>query len=254
MRAFLVPFIAVTAILTQPMFAVAAEIRVLATTAIASSFKDLAPLFEKQTGHKLNASFGPAAGLTKRVQEGEATDVLIGTRGGIDNLMKEGKIAAQSDVTLARSGIGVGVRKGAQKPDISTPEAFKKALLAAKAISCSNPAFGGASGVHLAKVFEQLGVTAQMKAKTVFPPDGGLAGSCLVKGEADLAVQQFAELMEAGEVDIVGPLPGDLQNVTVFAAGVPASAKERDAAKALIEFLRSPAAVAVIKAKGLEPG
>lgn len=254
MRAFVTISLALATLAAQPCGAVAAEIKVLATTAIGSSFKELVPIFEKQSGHKVTASFGPAAGLTKRVAEGESTDLLIGTRGGIDALVRDGKIVAQSDVTLARSGIGIAVRKGAPMPDISTPEAFRKTLLAARAISYSNPAFGGASGVHLAKVMEQLGVAAEVKAKTIFPPDGGLAGAFLVTGEVDLAVQQFAELREAGDVQIVGPLPGDLQSVTLFAAGVPSSAKEKEAAKALILFLRSPEAVAIIKAKGLEPG
>ena len=254
MRAFITTLLAITALASQPSPSLAEDIKVLATTAVGGSLKDLVPAFEKQSGHKVIATLGPAAAMQKRVQEGETADVLIGTRGGLDGLIRDGKVVAQSDATLARSAIGVAVRKGAPKPDISTPEAFKKTLLAAKAISYSNPALGGASGVHLAKVMEQLGIGAQMMAKTVFPPGGGLAGALLVKGEVDLAVQQFSELLEAGDVQIVGPLPGDLQSVTVFAVGVPASAKQPVAARAFIQFLRSPEAAKVIKDKGLEPG
>ena len=256
MQMFLKPFIhacAFAALTALPIGAVAAEIEVLATTALTGAMKDLVPQFEARSGHKVNAIFGPAAAITKRLAEGEAADVLIGTRAGLEAMVKAEKITAQSDAVVASSGIGVAVRSGAPKPDISTPEAFKQTLLNAKAISYSNPAFGGASGVHLAKVFEKLGIVEQMKVKTLFPPEAGLSGVFLIKGEADVAVQQFSELKEAGDVQIVGPLPGDLQAVTVFAAGVAAASKEREAAKAFVVYLRSPEAAAILKQRGLEP-
>lgn len=230
----------------------AATITVYCTIGVQSAVEELVPKFEQATGHKLAITFNTSAGLTKRIQDGEAVDVLIGTRSGIAGLMKDGKIAAGSDATLARSGVAIAVRKGLPKPDIATPEALKQALLAAKSISYSNPAAGGASGVHFAKVLERLGIADEMKAKTKFAPAGGYAAHLLVNGEADMAVQQGPELLSVSGIDIVGPLPGDLQAITEFAAGMPANAKEPAAAKALIEFLRTPDAKAVMKAKGLD--
>lgn len=237
----------------QTGLASAAEIKVYATIGMRSVVDDLGPKFEKATGNKLNITYGLAGALTKRVQEGETPDVLIAIRGGIDGLLKSEKIAAGSDATLARSGVGLAIRKGAPKPDISTPDALKKTLLAAKSISYSNPAFGGASGVHFHKVIERLGITEAMKGKVKHPEAAGSTGALLAKGEVELAVQQIPELMEVSGIELLGPLPGDLQNYTVYAAGVTATAKEANAGKAFVSFLRSPEAVALTKAKGLEP-
>jgi molybdate transport system substrate-binding protein len=230
----------------------AATITVFCTIGVQSAVEELMPKFEKATGHKLAITFNTSAGLNKRVQDGEVVDVLIGTRGGIDGLIKDGKVAAGSDATLARSGIAVAVRKGTPKPDISTPEALKKALLAVPSISYSNPAAGGASGVHFAKVLERLGIADDMKAKTKFAPAGGYAAHLLVNDEADMAVQQGPELMSVNGIDIIGPLPGDLQNITKFAAGMPTNAKEPNAARALIDYLRTPEAKAALKTAGLD--
>jgi molybdate transport system substrate-binding protein len=156
------------------------------------------------------------------------------------------------DSSLVRSSVGVAVRNGAPKPDISTADLLKSALLATHSVSYSDPAAGGPSGVHFAKVLERLGIVEQMKPKTKFPPAGGFTVQLLLKGEVDLAVQQFSELTVPG-VQIVGPLPGDLQSVTAYVAAIPVNAKEPAAAKALIDFLRSPGAIAVMKSKGLDP-
>jgi molybdate transport system substrate-binding protein len=145
------------------------------------------------------------------------------------------------------------VKKGAAKPDISTSDAFKKTLLAAKSIAYSNPAHGGASGVYFAKLLERMGIADQMKDKTKFPPPSGNAANLVVSGEAELAIQQESEVMAVAGVDMVGPLPGDLNNITVYAAGVGSRTKQADAAKALIKFLHTPEATAVFKARGLVP-
>jgi molybdate transport system substrate-binding protein len=231
----------------------AAEIKVLATIAMQSVLEDLVPKFEKASGHKVSLTFGLGVPLTKRVQDGEVADVLVAPRGGIDGLIKAGRLEAGSDTTLARSSVGVAVRKGAPKPDISTPEALKRALLAAKSVSYSNPAFGGASGVHFGKVIERLGITEEMKARTKFPPEGGFTARLLITGEAELAVQQIGELISVPDVELVGPLPTDLQSVTVFAAAVPSAASQPQAAMALIRYLQSFEATAVMKVKGLDP-
>ena len=236
----------------QPIAVAAAEIAAFISIGVQSAVEELIPVFEKASGHRIVAAWAVAAGLNTRVQDGEVADVLISTRAGIDALIKAGKISAGSDVELARSGIGLAVRKGAQKPDVSTPEALKRTLLAARAISYSDPAVGGASGVHFASVLERLGIAAEMKARTRFPPPNGLAGRLLVSGEADLSIQQIPEVAGVEGIELIGPLPGDLQLITTFVAGIPTTVRQGDAARAFVRFLQSPQAVAVMKAKGLE--
>jgi molybdate transport system substrate-binding protein len=220
---------------------------------VQAALEELTPKFEKASGHKLAITWGAAAMLVKRVQGGETADLLVLTRQGLDALVKDGKAAAGSDATFASSGMAVVVKKGASKPDISTPEAFKQTLLAAKSIAYSNPAAGGASGVYFSKLLERMGIAEQMKAKTKYPPAGGNSANLVVSGEADLAIQQEPEVMSVAGVDVVGPLPGDLNNITVYAAGVGTKTKEADAVKALIKLLHSPEAAAVFKARGLNP-
>ena len=231
----------------------AAEIKALITIAMQSVFEELGPQFEKASGHKLVMSFALSNVMAKRIQEDEAADYVVSTRGGVDGLVKSGKILPASDISLVRSSIGIAVRKGAPKPDIATTDALKRTLLAAKSISYTNPAAGGPSGVHFAKVLERLGIAEEMKAKTKFPPAGGFTAQLLASGEVEMAVQQIGELVSTSGVELVGPLPGDLQNVTVYTAAIPITAKEPGAAKDLIKFLQSPESIAVMKAKGLDP-
>jgi molybdate transport system substrate-binding protein len=242
----------VLALSAQPKAGVTAEIKALMSIGVQSAIEDLAPKFEKVSGHKLLPVFGLAAPLSRRVADGEPADLLIGTREGIDALIKAGKVVQGSNSTLAGSGVGIAVRKGEPKPDISTPDALKRTLLATRAIGYGNPAAGGAGGVHFAKVIERLGIVEQMKPKTKYLMPGSFVGTMLVSGEVDLGVQQIPELIFISGVDLVGPLPGDLQATTVFAAGVPSSAKEPNAARALITFLGSPEAASVFKAKGFD--
>src|SRR5438876_5047151 len=243
----------IIALAAIPLSAAAADVKGLSTIALQSVAEELLPQFEKASGHKVSITYGLGVAMVKRVQEGEAADFLLAPRGAVDGLLKAGKLAPGSDVSLARSSVGIAVRKGAPRPDISTPEALKRTLLAARAISYSNPAYGGASGVHFAKVLERLGIADEMKAKTRFPPEGGFTARLLAAGEVDLAVQQIGELISAPGVELLAPLPADLQSVTTFAAAIPLSASQPDAATALIRYLQSSAAMAVIKAKGLEP-
>jgi molybdate transport system substrate-binding protein len=232
-----------------------AQVKVLATTAMKTVFEELAPQFERATGNRVVVELGPSLRLEKELADGKAADVAIVSRNGIKDLEARGRIAAGSAVHIADSTIGVAVAKGAPKPDISSAEAFKRAMQAAKSIACSKPVGGGQSGVHLAKVFEQLGITGEMQAKSKYGAGGaaGLAGLVVLRGEAEIGIQQMAELMAVGGIDIVGPLPRELQSVTPFVAGVSAGAAHPDAAKALIQFLTTPEAKRVIKAKGLEP-
>lgn len=228
----------------------AAEINVYSTVGMRGALEQLTPLFQKQSGQTLALTWGTAAMLTKRIEAGEPADVAILTRDNIDNLSKQGKIAPGTDATLAKSSIAIAVKIGAAKPDISTDDGLKQALLQAKSIAYSNPASGGASGVYFAKLLERLGIADQMKAKTKYPPAGGNSAGLLVSGEAELAVQQKPELMNIPGVDIAGLLPADLNKVTPFVAAVPADSKNVDAAKTLIKFLQSPDAVKVLKASG----
>ena len=183
----------------------------------------------------------------RRIQNGETADLVIGFAPGIDELSKDGKvIGSRSD--LARSLIGVAVRAGAPKPDISSPDALRRALLAANAVAYSS---GGISGNHFVSVLEKLGIADEVKAKSKL---GAPAAAFVARGEADIAVQQIPELIAVADAELVGPLPRELGHVTQFSAGLLASAKEPDAAKALIKFLMTEEAAAVIAAKGLTPG
>ena len=229
----------------------AAELKVLTTPALKEVWHDLKPKFEA-SGHKLELVFAPGAAIPKRVTEGETADVLFSTVAGIEGLTKDGKVIAGTGTPIANSGMGVAVLKGAPKPDISTPEKFKQALLSAKAVAYTDPAGGGASGVALAKVLDRLSITQEINAKAKLGR-GVPSASFVVKGEADLAIQQMPELMGVEGIEIVGPLPGDLQTVTYFAAGVHAGSTNADAGRALIKFMQSPEAIAAIKARGLEP-
>jgi molybdate transport system substrate-binding protein len=239
--------------IAQAACAQAAEIKVFSTVGVKSVMEELVPKFEKASGHKLTITWGTAAALTKRIQDGETADALILIKPNVETLLKEGKIAAGTDSLFAKSIFAVAVKAGAPKPNISTIDAFKNSLLAAKAVSYSDPASGGATGVYIVKQFDRMGITEQMKGKSKHPPAGGLSGALLVSGEADIAINSKPELLSVSGIDVVGPLPGDMAFTVVYAAGVGAGAPQADAAKALVKFLTSPEAQAVFKAKGFDP-
>jgi len=230
------------------------EIKVLSTTAMKMVFEALAPRFATEIGNRLEVSLGPSLVLEKRLAEGEPADVAIVTAPGAADLAARGKLIAGSLVDVARSLIGVAVPQGAPRPDLSSVDGFKRSLLAAKSIALSKPVGGGASGAHMAKVFEQLGITAAMTAKAKYGAGGaaGLAGLVVLRGEADIGIQQMAELIAVDGIDVVGPLPAAIQGATMFTAGVVASTAHPAAARAAIAFLTTPAAKHIIKAKGLE--
>jgi molybdate transport system substrate-binding protein len=240
-------------VLASATFASAAEIKVFSTIGVKAALEELAPKFEKATGNKLNVTWATAAVLVKKVQAGESADLFVLTKQGLDALVKDGKVAPGSEASFASSGMGVVVKHGAPKPDISTPEAYKQALLMAKTIAYSNPASGGASGVFFAKTLDKMGISDQVKDKTRHPPPSGNSANLVVSGEAEIAIQQEPEVMEVSGVDIIGEPPGDLNNITTYAAGVPADSKEPNGAKALIKFLQTPEAATVYKARGLKP-
>jgi molybdate transport system substrate-binding protein len=230
-----------------------AVLTIYSSIGVRSAAEALFGQFEKAGGHKLAVTWGTAPMLGKRIEGGETADVLILSRAGMDGLLKQGKVVAGSDVALAGSGVAIAVKAGAPKPDISTPEALKQTLLSAKSIAYSEPAAGGASGVYFAKLIERMGIAEAMKPKTRFPPPGGFCAELLMTGEAVLAVQQKPELLHIAGAEIVGMLPGDLNMVTEFAAGIMPDSKNADTAKALIAFLRTAEAKAVFRSKGLDP-
>jgi len=229
------------------------ELKVLSTTAMKMVFEELAPVFERTGPYRLAVTLGPSLQLETRLAEGEAADVAIVTRAGVEDLIARGKLAAGSLVDVARSPIGVCVAKGAARPDLSSVESFKRAMLSAKSIALSKPVGGGASGAHMAAVFDRLGIAAAVQTKAKYGVARGLAALAVSSGEAEIGIQQMAELLAVPDIEVVGPLPAALQAVTQFTAAVPASAQHGGAARALIDFLATPAAKSVIKAKGLEP-
>ena len=230
-----------------------AELAIYSTIGVRSAAEELFRKFEKEHACRLTVTWGTAPMLVARIEGGESADVMVLSRAGIDTLAKQGKVAPGSDVTLAGSGVAIAVKAGAAKPDISTPQALKEALLTAKSIAYSEPSAGGASGVYFAKLLERMGIAEQMKPKTKYPPAGGFCGELLLSGEAELAVQQKPELMHVAGTEIVGFLPGPLNMVTEFAAAVMAGTKNAQAGRTLIATLRSPEAAAVFRSKGLDP-
>jgi molybdate transport system substrate-binding protein len=254
MPALIVRLVAFLALmLAQVSWASAAEVKVFSTVGVKSVLEELIPKFEKSSGHKLNVSWSTAALLTKRVEAGEQADALILIKSNVDTLLKAGKIVPGTATTFGQSIFAIGIKSGGPKPDISTPDAFKKSLLASKGVSYSNPASGGASGVYIAKQIDKMGIAEQLKGKTKFPPSGGFSGTLLVGGDADIAMQSKPELLSVAGVEVVGPLPGDMAFTVIYAGGVQSCAAQSDAAKAFVEFLKSPEAQAVFKAKGYDP-
>ena len=238
----------------------AAELKVLCAGAMRSALQELARGFEAVSGHKVVLEFATAGKVEERVAAGEDVDVAILTQPRINKLMREGRVVGGTIVPLARVQIGLAVKKGAPKPDISSVEAFKQTLLTAKSVAYIDPASGGTSGIHLAQVLDKLGIAAELKPRLrlVMPPAGqqsARVGEVVARGEAEIGMQPVSELMEVPEVDVVGPLPAQLQSPDLsFFAGSTFLSEHAIAAKALIDFLNGPKAVEVYKAKGLLPG
>ena len=228
----------------------AAGIKVLCSNSSHAVMKELLPAFERASGHKVSINYDTAILTLNRIKGGETADVVILNAPAIDELTKQGRIAAGSRRTLARCGVGIAVRAGAPKPDISSVEAFKRALLDAKSIAHTE---AGASGIHFSGLIERLGIAAQVKTKARTRP-GGLIGKLVASGEAELAVQQIPELMAVAGIDLVGPLPHELQLTSTVTAAVFADARQPEVARAFLAFLSTPAAARVFKAHGLDPG
>jgi molybdate transport system substrate-binding protein len=232
----------------------AAEVRVMISGGLTAAYKVLVPEFERATGHTVLTAYGPSMGTTQnaipvRLERGEPADVLIMVGYALTDLAKQGKVIAESRVDLVKSPIGIAVKSGAPKPDISSADALKRALLAAKSVAYSD----SASGVYVStEMFAKLGIADEMKDKARKTPATPV-GEIVARGDAEIGFQQISELLPVAGVDIVGPLPPELQKITVFSAGIATVSKEPDAGKALIKFLASPAASAAIVKSGMEP-
>jgi molybdate transport system substrate-binding protein len=228
----------------------AADVKVMAANAVKEPFLELVASFEKSSGHRVTAVWSGTAGVTKRISGGEVVDVVIVGAANIDQLIQEGKLVAGSRVDFAKSGVGIAVREGLPKPDISSAEAVKKAVLEAKSVAYSS----GPSGLYIAELFKRMGIAEQVKNKLKLPPSNVLVGEVLARGEADLGFQQVSDLLHVKGIVYVGPLPAEIQNITVYAAGLHTAAPESEAAKALVKFLTAPEARPVITKAGMDPG
>lgn len=236
----------------QMTFASGAEIKVYATIGVKHSLEDLAGRFEKTSGHKVAIIWGTGAALAKRIQAGEQADLLVLTKQGLDTLSKDGKVAAGSERNFASSMLAVAIKKGAPRPDISTPEAFKATMLNAKSVAYPDPAGGGLSGVYFAQIAEKMGFAEQLKSKAKFPADN-FAGKLVANGEAEFAIMQKPELISEEGVEILGSLPAEINVTTVFSVGISKDAKEGAASMELLKYLETPEAAAVFKRDGLDP-
>ena len=229
------------------------HINVYCTIGMQAAVEQMLPRLEAASGCTLAFTWATAPMLVRRLRAGERADLMILNRAGIETMVKEGRIAAGSAVKLAGSPVALAVKSGTAKPDISTPEAFKQTLLAARSISYTDPAAGGASGVYFAQLIERLGIMKEVNAKNTYPPPGGFSGALLLTGQAEIAVQQKPELLHITGIDIIGQLPGELNMVTVFAAGIDIASPNAAAARKLILFQQSQEAVTILRSKGLDP-
>ena len=231
--------------------ATAADIKVLTAGAFKPVVTAVVADFEKQSGHKVTIENDTAGALLKRIGGGEAFDLVVLTPGALDELIKAGKVAAGSATKLARVAIGVAVKRGAPLPDISTVAAFQNALLSARAVAYIDPAAGGSSGIYLSQLFEKMGIADRIKPKAVLVP-GGLVAQRLVNDQADIAIHQISEILAVPGAVLVGPIPVEIQNYTVYSGALSANTKSVDAARALLAALRSDSAREIMNTKGLE--
>jgi molybdate transport system substrate-binding protein len=250
MRAFAIGI----ALLAATATARAAEIDAFISTAIKAATDELLPPFERANGHVIRASYAPSGALIPRFIAGEPVDVFLTDSTAIDALIKQGRIVG-GRTDLVRTGIGIAVRKGAPRPDVSSPETLKRALLAAKSIGHAAPAGGSITAAHIQGVFQRLGIAEQVTPKVRLAAGGpnGRVSVLVSSGEAEIGLQQVSELMTNPAVEVIGMLPAELQLITLYSAGVTASARQAEASQALIKALTAPSAAPIYKAKGLDP-
>src|SRR6202051_3486079 len=235
----------------------AAEIRVLSSGSLKAALSKLLPDFQKSSGYTTTIEYGPAGAIAGRIQKDDAADVVIVSRVQLQKLASDGKVVRGSLVNIAGIALGVAVRKGAPKPDISNVEAFKRALLSARSIGYRDPITGSTSGIYTADLLERLGIAQDLKPKLHLDrsegdvPENVFLG--VARGEIEMQIGQIPEIVISPGVDLPGPLPDEIQNTTLMAAGIATTSKAPDAARAFISFISSPSAAAVLKANGFQP-
>jgi molybdate transport system substrate-binding protein len=234
--------------LVGPLAARAADVRVWTARAIATVLAEVGPRFERTTGHRLHVSSGLPADFDRRLQAGDSFDVFFSVAAPVDRWIQEGRLRKKTRTDLARSGVGVGVRQGARKPDLRSVEAFKRALLDAKSIAYLRVG----SGLHLAGVLERLAIAEPLAAKTT-RPETDIACELVARGEVELCVVVITQILTTPGVELAGPLPLEIQSSIVFTGAVGTHAKAPDAARQLIDFLRHDLVVPVLRAQGMEP-
>jgi molybdate transport system substrate-binding protein len=230
----------------------AADMDALITTAMKAAIDEIVPSFERQNGHAVRVSYGPSGGISRRFLGGEPADLILIDSGALDELIRQGKVLpGRTDV--ARTVIGIAVAKGAPKPDVSSPDTLKRALLAAKSIGHTAPAGGGITAAHIMRMFERLGIAAEVTPKVKLAAGGpnGRVSVLVSSGEAEIGLQQVSELMTNPDVEVIGMLPAELQQITIYSAGVTTGARQPEPAKTLIRHLIAPEATTIYKAKGL---
>jgi molybdate transport system substrate-binding protein len=226
----------------------AAEVKVLASGAVKEAALELFPQFEKVSGNKVAVTWAGTVDIKKKIAAGEIFDLVIVASPELDAFIKDGKFVAGSKVDLVKSSVGVAVKAGAPKPELKSGDDLKAALLSAKSVGYST----GPSGVYIQTLAAKMGIADQVKAKAKVTPPGVPVASLLRSGEADIGFQQVSELIHEAGIDFIGPIPADVQNITVFSSGVPMTAKAQIEARALQKFLTAPAATPIIKKHGLE--
>ena len=231
--------------------ALASEIKVLSGGAVKAAVTELAEAWGRDTGHRVTITYATTGASLQKLAAGEPADVIILATEAIDQLSAKGTVIAGTKADVARVGIGVAVREGAPKPDISTPEAVKQTVLAAKSVAYMDPSKGGTSGIHFTKVLEEMGIASAVKSKAVLV-DTGFAAERVAKGEAEIVVHQISEILPVKGVTLIGPLPREIQKVTVYSAVVTAKSEAQEAAKAFVASVMTPAARAKFAAVGLD--
>jgi molybdate transport system substrate-binding protein len=235
----------------------AAEIKVLSSGSLKSALSRLLPDFQISSGHAATIEYGPAGAIVGRIERGDAADVVIVSRSQLQKLASNGRVVPGSFVNIAGIALGVAIRKGAPKPDLSDVEAFKRALRAARSVGYRDPVTGSTSGTYTAGLLERLGIADELKPKLVLDRSGGDVPEnvflAVARGEVEMQIGQITEIAIAPGVELAGPLPREIQNTTVLAAGITTTSKAPDAARAFIAFISSPAAIAVLNASGFQP-
>jgi molybdate transport system substrate-binding protein len=227
----------------------AADISVLSVAAVKEVLDELIPTFEKGSAHKVQVTWTGSADIKKRMAEGEVFDLVVSGAPDLDDYIKQGKLVSGSRIDLVKVGVGIAVANNQPKPDVSTPDALKKALLQAKSIGYST----GASGVYIESMLKRLGIADEVKSKLKQTPSGVAVGTIVANGEADIGFQQISELIHYPGIIYLGPLPAELQNMTTYSVGLHVRAKQAEAAKALANTISSPTAIPLIKEQGMEP-